>query len=146
MSIKINGVDLFSPRDYIYFQDIIPYQKFNNNLPCGYYTYTFSLFPNEMQPSGYLNFSHFDDISFNITSNINVLNNPYSLNIIVIINIVLPFFWFVILVRCTSCPINYIYVWWNYKNNILFTVFYYILYWFIYFIYRYVLESIISLI
>jgi hypothetical protein len=83
MSIKINGVDLFTPRDYIYFQDIIPYQKFNNSLPYGYYTYTFSLFPNEMQPSGYLNFSHFDDISFNITSNSNVLNNPYKLNIIV---------------------------------------------------------------
>ena len=83
MSIKINGIDLFTPRDYIYFQDIIPYQKFNNNLPFGYYAYTFSLFPNEMQPSGYLNFSHFDDISFNITSDINVLNNPYTLNIIV---------------------------------------------------------------
>ena len=79
--IKANGANLFAERDYTYFTDVIPYQKFKNSLPIGYYTYTFSLYPLDNQHSGHLNFSNFDDTQIIVTSNIN--NNPYILSTVV---------------------------------------------------------------
>jgi hypothetical protein len=45
--------------------------------------YTFSLVPNDLQPSGHLNFNFFDNISLDIDSNELVTNEPYNLKVIV---------------------------------------------------------------
>jgi hypothetical protein len=79
LCIKANGSDLFSARDWTYFTNVIPVQKYKNSLPTGYYTYSFSLYPTDDQYSGHLNFSHFDDITFQIQSNELVNTSPYKL-------------------------------------------------------------------
>jgi len=83
LNIKINGHDLLSKKNWLYYNSVIPYQKFNSSLPIGYYTFSFSLYPNDLQYSGHLNFSYFDDTTFIIQSNENVINNPYIIKIIV---------------------------------------------------------------
>jgi hypothetical protein len=83
MTFYVNGVELFAPRDSQYFTNVVPYNKFNTTLPTGYYAYTFSLFPLEKQPSGHLNFTHYDSVIFKITSNNNVLKQPYLITPIV---------------------------------------------------------------
>ncbi len=82
LCFKANGTSLFAERDYTYFTDVIPYQKFKNSLPAGYYTYTFSLYPTEDQHSGHLNFSNFDDAVIKIKSNPLVKSDPYGLTTI----------------------------------------------------------------
>lgn len=77
---KANGSALFAERDYTYFTDVVPYQKFKNSLPNGYYTYTFSLHPTDDQHSGHLNFSNFDDMVIKVKSNSLVNSDPYSLS------------------------------------------------------------------
>ena len=84
IKIKANGTNLFSERDSSFFSDLIPVTKFKNNLPIGFYVYTFSLYPLEDQHSGHLNFTNFDDIVFKIKSNsliINGINGPYPYEI-----------------------------------------------------------------
>ncbi len=81
--IKINGTDLLSEQNYSYFTDLIPTQKFKNSLPIGYYSYTFSLYPNDDQYSGHLNFTHFDDTIIKVSSNDLVSTNPYMINTVV---------------------------------------------------------------
>ena len=80
---KANGSSLFAERDYTYFTDVVPYQKFKNSLPNGYYTYTFSLHPTEDQHSGHLNFSNFDDVVIKVKSNSLVNTDQYSLSTVV---------------------------------------------------------------
>ena len=84
IEIKANGTSLFGERDYNYFTDVIPYQKFFNSLPTGYYSYTFSLYPRDSQYSGHLNFSNFDDVVIKIksTEKVNTGNDPYTVTII----------------------------------------------------------------
>ena len=79
ITFKVNGTELFPERDWVYYNSVIPYNKFKNSLPIGYYTYTFSLYPTDEQFSGHLNFSFFDDIVVKIKSN---LMGTYKLNTI----------------------------------------------------------------
>ena len=79
LTIKANGTELFVPRDSSYFNSVVPFQKYKNTLPIGFYTYAFSLFPLEPQFSGHLNFTNFDDIVLKFNSDSNVLNDPYKL-------------------------------------------------------------------
>lgn len=79
LSIRVNGAEIFSARDDRYYNAVVPYTKFKNSLPTGYYAYSFSLHPSDDQPSGHLNFTYFDDITFVINSDPNVNNNPYLL-------------------------------------------------------------------
>ena len=83
LSIRVNGSEIFAARDNIYYNNVIPYSKFKNSPPTGYYSYTFSLYPLEDQHSGHLNFTNFDDITFIINSDSNVNSNPYLLNTII---------------------------------------------------------------
>jgi hypothetical protein len=78
LSIQSNGVDLVKEFDSSYFNTVLPYQKFYNNPPVGYYSYSFSLFPLEMQHSGHLNFSKLDNVTINLNNNI-INNEPYNL-------------------------------------------------------------------
>ena len=83
MRLQVNGSDLFSQRDYSYYTNVIPYQKFKNFLPLGYYTYSFSLYPTDDQFSGHLNFTNLDDIVLNITSDPLVKLQQYNINTVV---------------------------------------------------------------
>jgi len=85
MSIKVDGTDLFAERDYRYFTDVIPYTKFKNTLPTGFYTYSFSLYPLEDQNSGHLNFTNFNDVELIIKSKLDAFDThgPYNLNTVV---------------------------------------------------------------
>ena len=75
MVIKVDGTDLFSEKDYSYFTDVIPYKKFKNSLPTGFYSYTFSLYPLEDQNSGHLNFTHFSNVELTVKSNVKSYNS-----------------------------------------------------------------------
>jgi hypothetical protein len=79
MYIITNGCDLFTKKNWSYFNHVVPYSKFHSSPPIGYYAYSFALYPLSDQPSGHLNFNHFDDININITSNPMVEKNPYNL-------------------------------------------------------------------
>ena len=79
-TMKVNGIDLLIAQNNSYFTNVVPYQKFQNTLPVGYYAYSFSLEPLSDQPSGQLNFSTFDSIVFNINSDNRVLSQPYYLS------------------------------------------------------------------
>ena len=83
LSIRVNGSEIFASRDQMYYNSVIPYTKFKNSLPTGYYTYSFSLFPLDDQPSGHLNFTNFDDITFIIKSDSNVNSKPYILESVI---------------------------------------------------------------
>ena len=83
ITIKANGEELFTERDWSYFTNVVPTQKYKNSLPTGYYSYTFSLYPLDDQPSGHLNFSNFDDIVIKVRSNALVNTNAYVLETVV---------------------------------------------------------------
>jgi hypothetical protein len=79
MVIKANGKDLFKEINHTYFNKIIPYQKYLNSVDIGYYVYSFSLNPKEIQPSGSINFSKIDDSYLQLKLN-KIVNyqNPIS--------------------------------------------------------------------
>ena len=80
LNIQSNGVDLVPTLDYNYYNILIPYQKFYNSPPMGYYINTFSLYPLEKQPSGHLNFNYLENITLNIETTIEENNNePFNL-------------------------------------------------------------------
>jgi hypothetical protein len=74
--IKANGTDLFAKRDYNYFTNVIPAEKFMSSLPIGYYCYSFSLYPKDEQWSGHLNFTNIDNTNITIESNYGSNNEP----------------------------------------------------------------------
>jgi hypothetical protein len=69
ITLRANGVPLFEKLDNVYFNSLVPYNKYQASLPEGYYSYTFSLYPTSNQHSGHLNFSNFDDVVYEITNN-----------------------------------------------------------------------------
>ena len=79
INIQSNGVDFMPKFDFSYYNSVIPYQRFLNSPPIGYYVTTFSLFPCDKQPSGHLNFNSFDNVVLNLTNNTNVNNEPFNL-------------------------------------------------------------------
>ena len=79
LCITVNGCNLFTSKNHSYFTNVIPYTKFQSSPDVGYYVYTFALYPLSDQPSGHLNFNHFDNVIFNITSNNIVTTENYSL-------------------------------------------------------------------
>ena len=83
MNIQSNGVDFLPKIDTNYYNSLIPYQKFFNSPPLGYYTTTFSLYPCDKQPSGHLNFNNFDNVVLVLQNNQNVLNEPFNLSTVV---------------------------------------------------------------
>ena len=80
INIQSNSVDLVPTMDNTYYNTLIPYQKFYNSPPIGYYINTFSLNPLEKQPSGHLNFNYLENITLNIETSISENNNePFNL-------------------------------------------------------------------
>ena len=83
MVIKSNGSDLFREIGYMYFNKIVPYQKYLNSVDTGYYVYSFALNPLDNQHSGHLNFSVLDDIVLKSENNYQVVTKPVILKTIV---------------------------------------------------------------
>jgi hypothetical protein len=67
MNLQSNGIDLFFKYNYSYYNYLVPYQKFFNSVPLGYYNYSFSLSPSELQPSSCLNCSTLDNIIIDLS-------------------------------------------------------------------------------
>ncbi len=83
MTLKNNGDEFFSKQDYNYFNSLVPSVKFKSSPNIGYYIYSFSLNPTELQHSGHLNFNFLDNVQVDIESNDLVLSEPYNLKVIV---------------------------------------------------------------
>lgn len=77
IKIVINSVNREEISDSIFYKNLQIYKNKLNSCQDGIYLYSFSLFPNEYQPSGTLNFnkSEFSYLQLNINNNINI-NNP----------------------------------------------------------------------
>ena len=65
--IKFNEVKRFADREGRYFNFVQPYQHHTNTPGDGVFVYSFSLFPEEIQPSGAYNSSKIDLTTFEIT-------------------------------------------------------------------------------
>jgi hypothetical protein len=67
--LRLDGYDRFYRRNFRFFRFTQPYQ-YHTNVPNNYiYLYSFSLRPEENQPSGSINCSKIDDITWNLTFN-----------------------------------------------------------------------------
>jgi hypothetical protein len=67
--IIMNGTDRLSSRESEYFHLIQSFQHHSNVHIPGVYSYSFSLFPEQHQPSGTCNLSRIDDLQFILTTN-----------------------------------------------------------------------------
>lgn len=65
--LQLNGHDRFSERKGSYFNLVTPYQNLRAKVPAGIYLYSFSLKPDEHQPSGSCNFSRIDNATLSIS-------------------------------------------------------------------------------
>jgi len=68
-TIYFNGQERLSYRDSSYFSWAQPYQHHTNGVPEGVNVYSFSLFPENHQPSGVANLSRLDNITLKINVN-----------------------------------------------------------------------------
>ena len=59
--LQLNGHDRFSERSGMYFNQVQPFQHFNNTPSDGINVYSFAATPEEHQPSGSCNFSRIDN-------------------------------------------------------------------------------------
>ena len=67
-TLKLNGKERFQKRPASYFRIVEPY-KAGYNVPSKHiYMYSFALYPMDLQPSGTLNFSRFDNVTMNFDS------------------------------------------------------------------------------
>lgn len=64
--ILLNGQTRFMEREGNYFNWIQPYEKYKTAPSTGIYVYSFSLYPEQKQPSGSCNMSKIDDIKMRI--------------------------------------------------------------------------------
>ena len=65
--LQLNGQDRFSVRDGAYFNYVQPWQCHSNTPADGINVYSFSLNPEEHQPSGTCNMSRIDNATLNLT-------------------------------------------------------------------------------
>ena len=70
VSLMLNGHERFAKRDGVYFNLVQPYQYHTCVPPAGIYVYSFSLNPEEHQPSGSINMSRIDTAILTLTTNI----------------------------------------------------------------------------
>jgi len=67
--LQLNGQDRFSVREGMYFNYVQPWQHHSNTPADGINMYSFSLNPEEHQPSGTCNMSRIDNATLNLTFN-----------------------------------------------------------------------------
>lgn len=75
----LNNVKIFPDKiNNIFFNYLIPFNNYSNTIPLGINIYTFSLFPDEFQPSGSCNFTTLKSKTINININDNYFNNYFD--------------------------------------------------------------------
>tara|TARA_B100001093_G_scaffold126213_1_gene118808 strand:+ start:19310 stop:20989 length:1680 start_codon:yes stop_codon:yes gene_type:complete len=72
--LQLNGVDRSIPYDSIYYNYVVPYEHKLSSCNDGINIYSFSLNPNDLQPSGSCNFSKLNKKFLKITLNNDFLN------------------------------------------------------------------------
>jgi hypothetical protein len=77
-SLQLNGHERFSRRNGEYFNLVQPYQHHTCVPSSGIYVYSFSLTPEEHQPSGSINMSRIDTAIMSLTTN---LSGSYKLRV-----------------------------------------------------------------
>ena len=83
--IKINGKDRMKYYEGIYFNEIIPYQYYNNEVDTGINVYSFSINPTNESPSGSINLSYVNDMQLflklhtSVSGNIHVYTRNYNI-------------------------------------------------------------------
>ena len=83
----LNGHDRFAVRDHIFFNSLVPYQYHSMSPDNGIYCYSFSLNPEDFQPSGTCNFSRINktqlELKLRTIVNSEVLYNlfVYAINV-----------------------------------------------------------------
>ena len=82
LNFKCNGDSLFNKHDELYFNSVTPYKKLNSDLPNGYYFMTFSLQPEEKNPSGHLNFNLFEENVLITSCNENIFEKNVQVSVI----------------------------------------------------------------
>lgn len=73
------GHERFSVRSGEYFRTVQPYTYHTRVPDKNIYTYSFSLFPEQIQPSGAANFSKLDSVSLNLVFNDYVQNGQLTI-------------------------------------------------------------------
>ena len=66
INFSFNGQLRLAKKDHDYFNLLQPYQHYKRKIKKGLYVYSFSLNPDEYQPSGACNFSRIDNFKINI--------------------------------------------------------------------------------
>jgi len=72
--LVLNGNDRFSQRDGFYFNVVQPYECHTGQCAPGINVYSFSLKPEDYQPSGTCNFSRIDNADLEVTLSTNIQN------------------------------------------------------------------------
>lgn len=93
-TIRLNGLERLSKRDYKYFNYVQPYQHCTYSPSEGINIYSFALFPQKFQPSGSCNMSQIDNVEIDLTMKyiVSIQNQAkfrayaLSLNILRIVN------------------------------------------------------------
>jgi len=75
--LQLNGQQRFAQRLAGYFNLVQPYQHHTRGPATGVYVYSFSLAPEQIQPSGTCNFSRIDNAYLNLTLSSNAGFNSY---------------------------------------------------------------------
>jgi len=78
--LQLNGHDRFSQRDGNYFNYVQPYQHHSNTPTDGLNMYSFSLNPEEHQPSGTCNMSRIDNATLNLVFGRFASDNDFKSN------------------------------------------------------------------
>jgi hypothetical protein len=73
--LQLNGLDRFEEREGRYFNIVQPYQHHTNVPATGINVYSFSLRPEEHQPSGTCNFSRIDSATLHLTLSSKITNS-----------------------------------------------------------------------
>ena len=73
LELKLNGDVRLGAREYSYYNKIQPYNHHTGKLPKGVMVYSFSINPEDFQPSGACNFSNFESIELLFK-----LNSPFD--------------------------------------------------------------------
>ena len=80
VSLKLNNLPRFAPKEGRYFRLVQPWQS-HTNIPQAYvYSYSFALHPEEAQPSGSCNFSRIDNIELMLELQDNITNASSATN------------------------------------------------------------------
>ena len=82
INFKCNGDSLFNKHYESYFNNVTPYKKLNSDLPKGHYFMTFSLQPEEMNPTGHLNFNLFEENVLITNCNKNIIDRKVQISVI----------------------------------------------------------------